>query len=261
MREPIKKTNFAIDCIVVGAVVGFLAFVMLTVLGEWSLVQAAFGGGVIFAIAAGFLVVILSKPLPPLKQGANLQAQQAAVQAPATQTAPAPQATVTTEAAQPAPAQAQVAAPAASPVLKANTLLDGEQELAARKGEWTYTAPQATATTTPDTAAKPAATPAAAASADQVKPQLLQAARGGQADDLKQIKGIGPKLETMLNGMGFFHFDQIANLTAEELAWVDDNLTGFKGRASRDGWVAQAKTLAAGGDTEFSKRVEDGDVY
>ena len=36
---------------------------------------------------------------------------------------------------------------------------------------------------------------------------------------------------------------------------------GFKGRVSRDDWVEQAKILAAGGETEFSKRVEDGDVY
>ena len=61
--------------------------------------------------------------------------------------------------------------------------------------------------------------------------------------------------------MGFYHFDQIANWTDAEIAWVDSNLEGFKGRATRDEWVAQAKILAAGGETEFSKRVDDGDVY
>jgi predicted flap endonuclease-1-like 5' DNA nuclease len=45
------------------------------------------------------------------------------------------------------------------------------------------------------------------------------------------------------------------------VAWVDANLEGFKGRVSRDHWVKQTKTLAAGRETEFSKRVEDGDVY
>ncbi len=45
------------------------------------------------------------------------------------------------------------------------------------------------------------------------------------------------------------------------MAWVDENLEGFKGRVSRDDWVAQAKTLAKGGTTEFSKRVKKGDVY
>lgn len=94
-----------------------------------------------------------------------------------------------------------------------------------------------------------------------VKPQTLSEARGGVADDLKQIKGIGPKLEKLCNSLGFYHFDQIAGWTPEEEAWVDANLEGFKGRVSRDEWISQAKVLAAGGETEFSKRVEGGDVY
>lgn len=104
------------------------------------------------------------------------------------------------------------------------------------------------------------AAPAAAAAAP-VKPQALTAARDGGPDDLKQIKGVGPKLEALLHRLGFFHFDQVAAWTAAELAWVDDNLEGFKGRASRDAWVEQAKLLASGGETEFSKRVKKGDVY
>ena len=87
------------------------------------------------------------------------------------------------------------------------------------------------------------------------------AARDGKADDLKQIKGVGPKLEGLLNSHGIYHFDQIANWSDAEVAWADNSLVGFKGRVSRDNWVEQAKTLAAGGETEFSKRVEDGDVY
>lgn len=79
------------------------------------------------------------------------------------------------------------------------------------------------------------------------KPVTLTAARDGGADDLKMIKGIGPKLETLCNDLGFYHFDQIAAWTDQEVAWVDANLMGFKGRVSRDEWVAQAKLLAAGG--------------
>lgn len=93
------------------------------------------------------------------------------------------------------------------------------------------------------------------------RPEALDAPRGGAADNLKEIKGIGPKLEKLCNALGFYHFDQIANWSADEVAWVNANLEGFKGRVSRDGWVAQAKILAAGGDTEFSKRVDEGDVY
>lgn len=107
-------------------------------------------------------------------------------------------------------------------------------------------------------AAKPAAAKAAAAPAPVAasggKPQFLSAARDGGPDDLKQIKGVGPKLEKTLHEMGLYHFDQIASWGATELAWMDDNLEGFKGRASRDEWVAQSKILAAGGETAFSKK-------
>lgn len=94
-----------------------------------------------------------------------------------------------------------------------------------------------------------------------VKPAGLSGPRGGAADDLKKIKGVGPKLEILLNELGFYHFDQVANWTADEVAWVDQNLKGFKGRVTRDNWVEQATLLASGGETEFSKRVDGGDVY
>lgn len=113
-------------------------------------------------------------------------------------------------------------------------------------------------------------TPAKAAKADAKvpeaaqsgkKPSTLKAPRKSGADDLKLIKGVGPKLEKLLNTLGFFHFDQVSNWTDEELSWVDQNLEGFKGRASRDEWVAQAKILASGEMTEFSSRVKKGGVY
>jgi NADH-quinone oxidoreductase subunit E len=119
----------------------------------------------------------------------------------------------------------------------------------------------------PVAAPAPAAEPAGqnpATAAEPVagqRPAPLAAPRGDAPDDLKRIKGVGPKLEQMLHGMGIYHFDQIAAWTAAELAWVDDNLTGFKGRASRDDWQAQAKLLAEGGETEFSARVGKGEVY
>ena len=90
----------------------------------------------------------------------------------------------------------------------------------------------------------------------QKKPRTMKAARTAGADDLKMIKGVGPALEKLLHGLGFFHFDQIAKWTAQEVHWVDENLEGFKGRVSRDNWVEQAKVLAEGGQTEFSKRAK-----
>ncbi len=105
-----------------------------------------------------------------------------------------------------------------------------------------------------------AAPVAAAAEVEEAAPEILGAARAGGADDLKKIKGVGPKLEETLNALGFYHFDQIAKWTEAEIAWVDNRLK-FKGRIERDGWIDQAKTLAEGGDTVFSKKVDKGDVY
>ena len=68
-------------------------------------------------------------------------------------------------------------------------------------------------------------------------------------------------MEKMLNKLGVYHFDQVSSWRAKEVQWVDDNLEGFNGRVSRDAWVKQAKTLAKGGATEFSKRVQKGGVY
>ncbi len=89
----------------------------------------------------------------------------------------------------------------------------------------------------------------------ETKPETLSAPRGGKADDLKLLKGVGPKLEQTLHDLGFFHFDQVAAWTEAEIAWVDTRLK-FKGRIQRDGWIEQAKILARGGDTEFSKRAK-----
>jgi NADH-quinone oxidoreductase subunit E len=107
----------------------------------------------------------------------------------------------------------------------------------------------------PVTSPKPKATPNTAppAAAKEKKPRTLTAARKTGADDLKLIKGVGPKLEGVLNELGFFHFDQISKWSDSEVAWVDNRLK-FKGRITRDEWIDQATTLAAGGETAFSKK-------
>jgi NADH-quinone oxidoreductase subunit E len=111
-------------------------------------------------------------------------------------------------------------------------------------------APNATPLATPEAKA-PVASPG-------TKPKALKAARKGRADDLKLILGIGPKLELLCHKLGFFHFDQIADWTGAEIAWVDDNLEGFKGRVTRDKWVVQAKILAAGGSVEDAEAAARG---
>ncbi|MFN3591924.1 MAG: hypothetical protein ACK4TG_07025 [Thermaurantiacus sp.] len=77
-------------------------------------------------------------------------------------------------------------------------------------------------------------------------PSPFLAAPEGAPDDLRQIKGIGPKLETMLKEKGVFHFRQIAQWTPEQLALVDSQLGQFQGRPERDQWQSQARLLAAG---------------
>lgn len=79
------------------------------------------------------------------------------------------------------------------------------------------------------------------------------------ADDLKQIKGIGPQLEGKLNAIGVNSFVQIAKWTKKQQAEFGEKLF-FPGRVERDDWVTQAKTLSKGGTTAFSKRVAKGDV-
>lgn len=118
---------------------------------------------------------------------------------------------------------------------------------AAKPGPTAGAAKQADAERT--VAPNPAATPEPEPSASNAgtRPSALDNPRGGAADDLKRIKGIGPKLEKQCNAMGFYHFDQIAAWTEDEINWVDQNLEGFKGRVRRDHWVAQARDLAAEG--------------
>jgi predicted flap endonuclease-1-like 5' DNA nuclease len=112
----------------------------------------------------------------------------------------------------------------------------------------------------PKNAAPKKKAPKKAPVAKDGKPVLLTAARDGAADNLKELKGVGPKLEQRLNALGFYHFDQVAGLRKKEVEWVDKALDA-KGRIERDGWVAQAKLLAKGEPTEFSKRVKKGGVY
>ena len=68
--------------------------------------------------------------------------------------------------------------------------------------------------------------------------------RPGSPDDLKAIGGIGPKLETVLNGLGIWTYAQIAALAEGEVAWLDEQL-GFRGRIGRDDWLKQAAALVA----------------
>ncbi|MEL6726897.1 MAG: NADH-quinone oxidoreductase subunit NuoE [Pseudomonadota bacterium] len=90
------------------------------------------------------------------------------------------------------------------------------------------------------------------------KPDAVEIA-AGEEDDLKRIKGIGPVNEKALNELGIYKFSQIAGWTPANVDWVEDFMS-FPGRIEREDWIAQARTLAEGKETEFSKRVDAGEV-
>ena len=78
-------------------------------------------------------------------------------------------------------------------------------------------------------------------------PALLAAPNEGGADRLTRIDGVGPALERKLAKLGVFHFSQIAAWSDGECAWIGREI-GFPGRVAREGWVAQAATLAGTAD-------------
>ena len=83
-------------------------------------------------------------------------------------------------------------------------------------------------------------------------PQQSPPSSGG--DDLTRIKGLGPKIATLLIGQGVTTYSQIAAWDDAEIDRIDGLLDQFQGRIRRDDWVAQAKLLSAGDESGFSAR-------
>ena len=93
-----------------------------------------------------------------------------------------------------------------------------------------------------------------------VRSEAYSATATGKAgpDDLKRIRGVGVLIERKLNSMGINSYAQVANWTSAEIDRVSQVLD-FKGKVERENWVEQARILSAGGQTEFSRRVDRGD--
>ena len=66
----------------------------------------------------------------------------------------------------------------------------------------------------------------------------------GEPDDLKLIAGITPELEKKLNKLGVIKFEQIANFSDEEIAYVDEALS-LDGVIENEDWVSKAVALMA----------------
>lgn len=135
-----------------------------------------------------------------------------------------------------------------------------------------------------DAAAKPAATPikpepitasaddaaevrnpkpkaAAPQKTDDEKDNTAKVASAAGPDDLKEIKGVGPALEELLHENGVTSFAQIASWGESDIDHYAELIGRMGGRIRSDDWVSQAKVLAKGGSTEFSRRVDKGEVY
>jgi predicted flap endonuclease-1-like 5' DNA nuclease len=80
------------------------------------------------------------------------------------------------------------------------------------------------------------------------EPEAAPAAATPEGDDLRKIKGLGPKMLTLLHSLGITRFEQIAAWSDADLDELDGKLGAFAGRPRRDSWVEQARLLA-GGDT------------
>lgn len=103
----------------------------------------------------------------------------------------------------------------------------------------------------------PAATPqpaAAAAATPQTAPSGAIPAAATGADDLTRIKGVGPKLSTLLGALGITRFEQIASWTPADIERIDAQLGNFQGRIQRDNWTEQARLLARDDTSEFENQ-------
>lgn len=217
----------------IGAAAGLVGFGALVIVGKFDLFPAAFLGGGIAAVVGLILGMPWGadspapatqsvKPAAPVEPAAA--APVVASSAPVAEAVAAPAAFVSSPAAAPAPKAAPKAAPRA----------------------------EAKAAPAPKTAAKPKAAKAAG-------PERLKAPRKGKADDLKEIEGIGPALEKLVNSLGFYHFDQIASWSDADVALIDAEMDRFKGRIARDKWVAQARIIVSEGLEAFRERAKTND--
>lgn len=164
------------------------------------------------------------------------------------------------------PHSGQVASAAAEPiVVSLDEAMDEDAAMRAIEGNWTprRTPPKRPVrnTTEPEganqaVAASARAVIAARRTAEAVvaevaevkveagRPPGLDAPRDGRKDDLTHIIGVLPVIETALNKLGIYHFDQMGALTDENIGWIEGHL-GVPGRIGRELWREQARELSA----------------
>jgi predicted flap endonuclease-1-like 5' DNA nuclease len=239
---------------IIGAAAGLVAFGALMVVGHFGFAPAAALGAVV-ALLVGLILGMpwgagSAAPMDQKRSDAVPAAQPAATTV--AESVAAPAAFVSTPVM--TPAAAPKAKAAAKPKAEAPAAkVVSEKPKAAAKPK-AATAPKMEAPAAKAVAAKPKAAPKP--KAKPAGPERLKGPRKGRADDLKEIEGIGPAMEKLVNGMGFYHFDQIASWSDADVAMVDAEMKTFKGRISRDKWVAQAKIIVTEGLEAFRERAK-----
>lgn len=139
----------------------------------------------------------------------------------------------------------------APPAARNQALIDAPRGIEIIQGDLSAMAnAQITATASMETDAESGApiTPTGTAPAPAAIPEP------GTGDDLTRIKGLGPKIASLLGQFGINRYAQIAAWTPDEIERIDAQLGRFSGRITRDQWVEQAKLLAAGDETGFAAR-------
>jgi predicted flap endonuclease-1-like 5' DNA nuclease len=173
---------------------------------------------------------VLAPPVAPVVQAAVPAAQMAEAEAPLEAAAPkkaaAPEITAPKAAAKPVAEKVKKAKKAKAPKAK-------EEKVEKAKAE---KAPKAKAEKAPK------------AKAAKLAPT------SSIPDNLELIKGLGPKVNNLLKGLGVTSFAQVANWTAADVADIDAQLGAFAGRITRDNWIDQAQLLAAGDIAGFEQK-------
>jgi predicted flap endonuclease-1-like 5' DNA nuclease len=72
---------------------------------------------------------------------------------------------------------------------------------------------------------------------------LIGIAHPEDAQDLQQIKGIGPYIQEKLNFLGIYTFGQISKFTPVDIETISEIIEFFPGRIQRDDWIGQAKKI------------------
>ncbi len=90
-------------------------------------------------------------------------------------------------------------------------------------------------------------------------PSIERPARAGDEDDLCLIRGVGEKIARELHDAGVWRFSQIAAWTPEQEQWIGEKFVD-SGPVARKYWVAQARLLASGVETEYSRAVRSGEA-